>query len=343
MPEDKAVPATPPTKVDGGTVYLPAHALRLAAERIACHGLLFARVDGEQWSAIESLWMTDQELDLWRGVERVFAVMPYAEDASTESSTIFGRAFAAYGAIVEAARLVAPGTWIDTVHLVPVAAGNNGFNVRLTGPERPRLWAAVFGDPLKVHGRRRAWRNRVECRPLQYHLPHGPAFLLDESRARIIETVIGNLDNLRKLAPDHGWWFANRAYQRAHDLFLPRRHRLTALFGVLEAIYGPFRREPCDAGLGVAVVAALERAGRDTSNLSAYVERELRQARNRLAHGSDLAVSIDFASVEANLLEIVRTGLNQSLDWICGCKDSEAPRTLGAFQLTIGRVVAEED
>ncbi len=294
---DQPTPATEPEL--GGNIFLPAHALQLEQERVPCHGLTFVRVDGETWSMIESLWMRDQEMDIWRNQERVFAIMPFVGDVKASQHAAFAQAFDAYAAIVTAARLIAPGVWIDARHIAPVARANDGINVRLTGADRPRLWASVFGDPLKVRGRCREWGGRVECRPLQYHLPHGPAYLMNANRAANIESTIAVLGELQALAPNHGWWIAHGSFQRGHDLFLTRRLRLTALFGAFEALFGPFRREKRDPGIGVAVQTALTRAQWETVDLATYVDQTLRPARNRLAHGSDVG-SADGSCVGGN-------------------------------------------
>jgi hypothetical protein len=333
----------------GGIVYIPAHGLQLDGDQVPCHGLHFLRVDGRTWSTLEALWMRDQELDIWLNRERIFAAMPYAGEVRDRGDAGFNAAFSAYGTIVTAARLVASGVWIDPQHIAAVARGNDGTNLRVVGSGRPRLWAAVFGEPLKVLGRRREWRERVECRPLQYHLPHGPAYAFDAERAQHIERCIAVLSELRKLAPYHGWWIAHRAFQRGHDLFVPRRLRLAALFGAFEALFGPFRREKNDAGVGAAVATLLERSGWETQEPARYVEKELRQARNRLAHGSDLGVPIDFASVEENLIDILRAGLAFCSAWIRGVQQPDGPlapgaaRSLTEFQRWLGRTVSEDE
>lgn len=338
-----------PEKESGGNIFLPTHALQLQEEQAPCNGLVFVRVDGQTWSMLESLWMRDQEMDIWMNQERVFAVMPFAGEVKTVQDPAFAQAFDAYAAIVTAARLVASGVWIDAQHIAPVARGNNGTNARVVGSGRPRLWASVFGDALKVRGRRREWQGRVECRPLQYHLPHGPTYLMNAERARNIESTITVLGELQALAPNHAWWIAHRSFQRGHDLFLSRRLRLTALFGAFEAIFGPFHREKGDPGIGAAVQTVLERSGWEAKDPAIYVEKTLRPARNRLAHGSDVAMPMDFASVETNLLDLLRAGLAFSSAWIRGMQQPDgqiAPgsaRTLIEFQRWIGRVVVDED
>src|SRR5215467_1209415 len=104
----------------GGNIFLPVHALHLEEEQVPCHRLLFARVDGQTWSMLESLRMRDQEMDIWLDRERVFAIMPFAGEITTAQHPAFAQAFHAYAAIVTAARLVAPGTWIDVQHIAPV-------------------------------------------------------------------------------------------------------------------------------------------------------------------------------------------------------------------------------
>jgi hypothetical protein len=342
-------PTAAPELERGGNIFLPVHALHLEEEQVPCHGLIFARVDGQTWSMLESLWMRDQEMDVWLTQERVFAIMPFASEIKTVQDPAFAQAFDTYAAIVTAARLVAPGVWIDAHHIAPVARANNGINLRVVGSGRPRLWASVFGDALKVRGRRREWRGRVECRPLQYHLPHGPAYLMNVNRAGNIENTITVLGELQALAPNHAWWIAHRSFQRGHDLFLARRLRLTALFGALEAIFGPFHREKGDPGIGVAVQTLLERSGREAEDPVTYVEKTLRPARNRLAHGSDVAMPMDFASVETNLLDLLRAGLAFASAWIRGQQQPDGPiapgpaRTLIGFQRWIGRVVADQE
>lgn len=348
MAEDDQ-PTVAPDVEPGGNIFLPVHALQLEEEQVPCHGLLFARVDGQTWSMLESLWMRDQEMDIWMNQERVFAITSFSGEIKSVQDPAFTQALEAYAAIVAAARLVAPGVWIDVQHIAPVARANNGINVRVVGSGRPRLWASVFGDALKVRGRRREWARRVECRPLQYHLPHGPAYMMNASRARNIESTITVLGELQALAPNHAWWIAHRSFQRGHDLFLPRRLRLAALFGAFEAIFGPFHREKGDAGIGVAVQTVLERAGWDAREPAAYVEKTLRPARNRLAHGSDVAMPMDFAAVETNLLDLLRAGLAFASAWIRGMQQPDGPiapgpaRSLIEFQRWIGRVVADED
>jgi hypothetical protein len=344
---DQPTPALEPEP--GGNIFLPVHALQLEEDRVNCHGLTFARVDGQTWSTLESLWMRDQEMDIWLNQERVFAIMPFTEEIKTVHDPAFAHAFEAYAAIVTAARLVAPGVWIDAQHIAPVARTNNGINARVVSSDRPRLWASVFGDALKVRGRCREWGARVECRPLQYHLPHGPAYLMNVNRAANIESTITVLGELQALAPNHAWWIAHRSFQRGHDLFLSRRLRLTALFGAFEAIFGPFHREKGDPGIGVAVKTVLDRAGWEAEDPVTYVEKTLRPARNRLAHGSDVAMPMDFASVETNLLDLLRSGLAFASAWIRGLQQPDGPiapgpaRTLIEFQRWSGRVVADED
>ncbi len=346
---DPTVAATPPEPAPGGRIFLPAHALHLEGERVYCNGLWFVRVDGETWSMLESLRVRDQELDDWVGRERIFAVAQYEGVAATAQEAIFAPALAAYSALVAGARLIASGTWIDATHLAPVARGADGFNLRLTGVARPRLWAAVFGEPQAVRGRRREWQDRVECRPFQYHLPHGPGYILNADRARDIEVNIAALQQLRELAPHHEWWAAHRAFQRGHDLFVPRRLRLTSLFSAFETLFGPFHRRTGDPGVGAAVAAALESVGAAVPGATIYVEKTMRQARNRLAHGSDVAVPLDWGAVEGSVLGLLRAGLNVSLEWIRGRRGPEsalAPggeRSLIAFQRTLGRVVPDED
>lgn len=343
MPADDPRPAA----AEGGFIFIPAHGVSLEGPQVTCHGLQFVRLDGPTWSKLEALWMRDQELDPWMMRERVFAVMPYSGDARSGNDAAFARALAAYQGVVTAARLLAPGTWMDAGHVAVVARSHHGENVRMVGSGRPRLWTAVFGEPRKVLGRRREWGARVECRPLQWHLPHGPAFTLDGAVARHIEGQIAVLDRLRSLAPNHGWWVAQRAYERGHDLFVPRRLRLTALFGAFEALYGPFRREPDDPGVGAAVATTLERAQWEAASPAAYVEKNLRSARNRLAHGSDLAQPMDFAAVEENLIDLLRVGLAFSSAWIRGAQQPDGPlppgpaRTLLEFQRWLGRPVTE--
>ena len=349
MPADNTASGATADRPADGAVFLPAHALHIQEDRLTCNGLLFVRVDGQTWSSIEALWMRDQELDIWLGHERVFAVMPYKGDASSGGEAVFMPAFAAYSAIVAAARLNGAGVWIDAAHLAAVARGADGVNLRLAGSGRPRLWAAVFGEPLKVRSRRRELRDRVECRPTQFHLPHGSAYTMDAERSRKIEGSITVLAQLHELAPHHGWWIAHRAFQRGHDIFRPRRLRLTALFSAFEAVFGPFRREAGDPGIGAAVAITFSRAGLEVRDTAAYVERALRQARNRLAHGSDLALAIDFAAVEENLLDLLRVGLTFSSAWIRGMQQPDGPiapgvgRTLFAFQRWLGRVISDED
>jgi hypothetical protein len=343
----------PPTAVPelepGGNIFLPVHALHLEEEKVPCHGLLFARIDGQTWSMLESLRMRDQEMDVWLAREHVFAIMPFAGEITTTQHPAFAQALDYYTAIVTAARLVAPGVWIDSHHISPVARANNGINLRVAGSGRPRLWASVFGNALKVRGRRREWQGRVECRPLQYHLPHGQDYEMNANRAANIENTITVLGALQELAPNHAWWIANRSFQRGHDLFLPRRLRLTALFGAFEAIFGPFHREKGDRGIGVAVQTVLERAGWEAEASATYVENTLRPARNRLAHGSDVAMPMDFESVETNLLDLLRAGLAFASAWIRGQQQPDGPitpgpaRTLIEFQRWLGRVVADED
>jgi hypothetical protein len=338
-----------PEPEPGGNIFLPVHALHLEEDQVPCNGLIFARVDGQTWSMLEALWMRDQEMDIWLNQERVFATMPFVGDIGATQHAAFAEAFDAYEAIVTAARLIAPGVWIDARHITAVARANDGTNVRVVGSGRPRLWASVFGDPLKVRGRRREWQDRVECRPLQYHLPHGPAYLMNVNRAGHIESTITVLGEQRALAPNHAWWIAHRSFQRGHDLFLPRRLRLMELFGAFEALFGPFHREKGDPGIGVAVQTMLTRAGWEVEDPVTYVEKTLRRARNRLAHGSDLAVPMDFASVETNLLDILRSGLAFASAWIRGKQQPDGPiapgpaRTLIEFQRWISRVVANED
>jgi hypothetical protein len=341
--------AAAPDPKSGGIVFLPLHGVQLAGNQVPCHGLLFLRVDGQTWSHLEALWMRDQELDLWLDRERVFAALPYEGEVRDRGDPAFATALAAYGEIVAAARSIAPGTWIDPEHIAAVAQGANGTNVRVVGSGRPRLWASVFGEPLKVRGRRREWGDRVECQPVQYHLPHGPAYAFDADRAQSIERFIAALAELRALAPHHGWWMAHRAFQRGHDLFLPRRLRLTALFAAFEALFGPFRREPNDPGIGAAVATLLERAGWEAQEPEVYVEKALRRVRNRLAHGSDIGAPIDFAAVEENLTDLLRTGLAFSSAWIRGAQQPDGPiapgpaRTLTEFQRWLGRPVSEKD
>lgn len=344
---DPAPPAPPPPA--GGAVFIPVHGVALEGDRIPCHGLLFLRLDGQAWSLLEATWMRDQELDDWTSRERVFAVFPFTGEVHARHDAAFQAALAAYGAVVSAARLTAAGTWLDPWHVAAVARTANGTNVRLVGSERPRLWSAVFGEPRKVRGRRREWGDRVECRPVQHHLPHGPAYGLDAARAQLIERVIATLAELRALAPQHAWWMAHRAFERGHDLFLPRRQRLTALLGAFEALFGSFRREPGDPGLGAAVATLLERAGWDAHEPARYVETVLRPARNQLAHGSDHASTLDLAGVEENLTDLLRTGLAFASAWIRGLHQPDGPlppgpaRTLTAFQRWLGRSPPEED
>jgi hypothetical protein len=348
MPGDDPTGPAPPSK-PGGIIFLPAHGLQMEGSQVPCHGLHFLRVDGRTWSMLEALWMRDQELDLWLERERVFAALPYEGEMRGRNDHGFQQAFAAYGEIVAAARLVAPGVWIDPEHIAAVARGNDGTNVRVVGSGRPRLWAAVFGEPLRVRGRRREWGQRVECRPVQVHLPHGPACTFDSDRAQRIERTIAVLTELRSIAPHHGWWVAHRAFQRGHDLFLPRRLRLTALFAAFEALFGPFRRERNDPGIGAGVATMLDRAGWEAQEPARYVEGTLRQARNRLAHGSDIGVAIDFASVEENLTDLLRAGLAFCSAWIRGVQKADGPlppgpaRTLVEFQRWLGRSVAEDE
>lgn len=348
MPADDA-PGSAPAKRSGGIIFLPAHGLQLEGNQVPCHGLHFVRVDGQTWSMLEALWMRDQELDVWFERERIFAVLPYEGEVTNRGDEAFSRAYTAYGEVVAAARLVAPGVWIDPEHVAAVARGHDSTNVRVVGSGRPRMWAAVFGEPLKVRGRRREWGQRVECRPLQYHLPHGPSYAFDAERAQRIERTIAVLTELRTLAPHHGWWVAHRAFQRGHDLFLPRRLRLTALFAAFEALFGPFRRDRHDPGLGAAVATLLERAGWEAQDPARYVETALRQARNRLAHGSDLGVAIDFASVEENLTDLLRVGLGFCSAWVRGVHQADGPiapgpaRTLTEFQRWLGRTVADDE
>jgi hypothetical protein len=328
----------------GGNIFLPVHALRFEGEPIHCNGLLLARLDGKTWSMLESLQIRDQEMDDWLSRERVFAIMPFAgEDPA------FALAFDAYTAIVTAARLLAPGVWIDADHIVPVARLNESINMRIVDSGRPRLWASVFGNALKVRGRRREGKGRVECRPLQYHLPHGPAYMMNVDRAADIESTITVLGELQALAPNHAWWIAHRSFQRGHDLFLPRRLRLMALFGAFETIFGPFHREKGDPGIGIAVQTMLTRAGLKAQTPATYVEKTLRPARNRLAHGSDLTMPMDFELVETNLLNLLRAGFTFASAWIRGQQQPNGPiapgpaRTLIEFQRWIGRVVVEEN
>jgi hypothetical protein len=324
------------------------HGLHLEEERVDCNGLSFVRVDGQTWSLIEGLWMRDQELDAWSDLERIFAVMQYEGEVGPDNEAIFAKIFASYSAVVTAARLLAPGVWLDAWHVAPVARGDNGFNVRLVSSERPRLWASVFGEPLKVRGRRRELRDRVECRPLQYHLPHGPAYMMNFDRARKIELRIAELAELGELAPQHAWWIAHRAFQHGHDIFIPRRRRLTVLFTAFEAIFGQFRGEAKDPGIGAAVARMLEHCGQETRDSEAYVEKELRRVRNRLAHGSDLRTGTDFAAVEESLLSFLRLGLACSSAWIRGIQQPDGPiapgagRSMIAFQCWLGRVVSDD-
>ncbi|WP_414664808.1 hypothetical protein [Horticoccus sp. 23ND18S-11] len=338
---------TPPPEA-GGIVFIPTHGVELSGGRVPCHGLIFLRLDGQTWSNLEALWMRDQELDVWLNRERTFAAMPYTGEVRDQGNDAFARALAAYGDIVSAARLTASGVWIDPLHVAAVARSNDGTNVRLVGTGRPRLWAAVFGDALAVRGRQRKWGARVECRPAQEHLPHGPAYPLDLERAQRIERGIAMLAELRALVPHHAWWVAHRAFERGHDLFQPRRVRLTALFGGFEALFGSFRRERGDPGVGAAVATLLTRAGWEATDPAAYVEQTLRRTRNRLAHGSDLAEPIDFANIEENLLNLMRAGLGFASAWIRGLHAPDvlpAPgpaRTLAAFQRWLGRAVSED-
>lgn len=344
-----ADPIPPAAQPPAGAVFIPTHGVELEGDRILCHGLVFLRLDGQTWSTLEANWMRDQELDDWTSRDRVFAVHAYTGEVLDRHAPAFSAALAAYGEVVSAARLTAPGTWIDAEHVAAVARSNNGINVRLVGSERPRLWSAVFGEPRKVRGRRREWGDRVECRPVQYHLPHGPAYALDAERAQLIERVIASRNELLALAPHHGWWPAHRAFERGHDLFLPRRQRLTALFAAFEAVFGPFRREPKDPGIGAAVATLLERTGWETSEPARYVETVLRPARNQLAHGSDHAATIDFAAVEENLNDILRSGLGYASAWIRGRQQADGPlppgpaRSLAEFQRFLGRSPAADE
>ena len=100
--------------------------------------------------------------------------------------------------------------------------------------------------------------------------------------------------------------------------------------------------------MGSAVATLLTRAGWEATDPAAYVEQTLRQARNRLAHGSDLTAPIDFADIEGNLINIMRAGLTFASAWIRGLHAPDvlpAPgpaRTLPAFQRWLGRAVSDD-
>ena len=341
--------AEPAAAPPGGVVFIPVHGVVLEGDRLPCHGLVFLRLDGQAWSSLERLSVRDQELDDWITRERVFAAYPYTGDVTSLRHPAVTAALAAYGEVVTAARLTAPGTWFNPGQVAAVVRTSTGMNHRFVGTERPRLWSAVFGEPRKVRGRRREWGGRVECRPLQFHLPHGPAYGLDADRAQLIERVVAHLAEFRALVPHHGWWAAHRAFARGHDLFLPRRQRLASLLGAFEAVFGPFRRSPGDPGIGAAVATLLERSGWETQEPARYVETVIRAARNQIAHGSDHATTLDLAAVEENLLDLLRSGLTFSAAWIRGVHEPDGPlppgpaRTLLAFQRWLGRPLEDEE
>jgi len=304
--------------------------------------LTFVTLDQGEWSLLEASWMVDQEPDRSVQRERTFAVAGYDGTVDSLSHPVFTAVLGAYQRVASAARLIEAGTWIDARHLAAVARGFDGFNVRMAGTERPRLWGAVFGAPQTMRARRREFNNRVECRPAQFHMPHGPAYTLDDDHARTIEGIIGVLGQLQHIAPDHSWWAVQRTFDRGNDIFVSRRARLATLFEALETIYGPYgtRGEP---GLGHIVAVTGEQLGANPQEVITYVEGDLRDIRNDMAHGRALTSDVELARDEQTLIGFVRDGLRHSLDWIRGAHQPEGPyapgpeRTLPRFRRWLGR------
>jgi hypothetical protein len=324
-------------------VYLPAHGVVLEAESPAqCGGLLFATLDGDAWSLLEAGWMVDQEADRPAHAGRTFAVMPYEGEVDAADHPAFADALGRYQRVASTARLVRAGTWVDGRHLAAVARSSTGANVRIVGTERPRLWSAVFGDARVIRGRRREFGDRVECRPAQIGWPQGPAYTLDPGTLATIEDVAELLGELQRLAPDHGWWAAQQAFDRGNDIFVPRRARMAAQFRVLEALYGPYGRRG-EPGLGAVVAATMAEVGADRDEIAGYVEGGLRAIRNHVAHGRALPDDAEIARDEQTLLDLVRRGLVHSAAWICGGHAPDGPRppgperTLARFRAWLGR------
>ena len=309
---------------------------------LECGGLLFGTLDAQTWSLIEANWMVDQEGDRLTSPGRSVAVMPYEGVVDTTGHPAFADALSRYQRVVSTARLVRSGTWVDSRHLAAVARSTEGTNVRMTGSQRPRLWGAVFGEPQVVRGRRREYGDRVEWRPSQVQWPQGPAYALDRSTVAMIEGFTGLLGEVQALAPDHGWWIAQRTFDRANDIFVPRRARMSALFGVLEALYGPYgkRGEP---GLGAAIAATMAMVGADPEEIGGYVEGDLHAIRNHLAHGRALPDDVEISRDEQTLLALTRQGLVHCAGWIRGAHDADGPyppgpeRTLSRFRTRLGR------
>jgi hypothetical protein len=325
--------------VAGGAVYLPAHGVVVEDPPLTCGGLLFGTLDAERWSLLEANWMVDQEGDRLAQSGRSVAAMPYEGVVDTTSHPAFTDALSRYQRVASTARLVRPGTWVDSWHLAAVARSTQGTNVRMVGSERPRLWGAVFGEPQKLRGRRREYGDRVECRPNQVQWAQGPAYALDQPTVATVEELTVILGEVQAMAPDHGWWTAQRAFDRGNDIFVPRRARMAALFQVIEAPYGK-RGEP---GLGATVAVTMAMAGADRDEVAGYVEGDLRAIRNHVAHGRGLPDDVEISRDEQTLLELARKGLVHCADWIRGAQDSDGPyapgpeRTLARFRTRLGR------
>jgi hypothetical protein len=307
-----------------------------------CGGLVFATLDAEAWSLIEANWMVDQESDRLAQGNRPVAALLYEGIVDTTSHPAFGDALSRYQRVVSTGRLVRSGTWVDSWHLAAVARSTQGTNVRMIGTERPRLWGAVFGEPQVIRGRRREYGDRVECRPAQVQWAQGPAYTLDQPTVATIEALTVMLGDVQAMAPEHGWWTAQRAFDRANDIFVPRRARMAALFQVLEALYGPYgkRGEP---GLGAAIAVTMAMVGADREEVVGYVESDLRAIRNHVAHGRSLPDDVEISRDEQTVLDFARKGLVHAAAWICGAHDADGPyppgpeRTLSRFRTSLGR------
>ena len=330
MPEDER-------SMDGGVVYLPAHGVVVVDPPLEAGGLLFGSLEAQEWSLIEANWMVDQESDRLAQRPRTVAMMPYAGVVESTSHPAFADALGRYQRVASTARLVASGTWVDSWHLAAVANNSVGTNIRMVGSGRPRLWGAVFGEPQVRRGRRRESGDRIEWRPIQVQWPQGPAYELNQSCVDMIDDFVGILGDVQTMAPDHGWWTAQRAFDRGNDIFVPRRARMGALFQVVEALYGSYGRRG-ENGLGAAIAVTMAIAGADPAEVIDYVEGDLRAIRNHVAHGRDLPDDAEIERDEATLLDLVRNGLVHSMGWIRGSHDPDGryppgpARTLSRFR-----------
>jgi hypothetical protein len=311
-----------------GVVYLPAHGVGVVEPGLVCGGLVFTTLDANEWSLIETNWMVDQESDRPAQSERAVALMPYQGEVRTTDHPAFTDALARFQRVASTARLVRSGTWIDGRHLAVVARSQKGTNVRMVGSSRPRLWGAAFGDRQVLRGRRREFGDRVECRPAQVVWPQGPEYTLDRATVEMIEEVSELLGEMQAMAPDHAWWAAQRGFDRGNDIFLPRRARMTALFQLLEMLYGPYRPRG-EAGLGAAITAVGKLVDADPDEVVEYVEGDLRAIRNHVAHGRPLPDDVELARDEQTLLAFARTGLLYSAAWIGGRNDPDGPTHRG--------------